>query len=372
MKHEFKVKREKGQTVYTLESASVGGTSTAGGATVSGVLGGVRRRNGNLLAQETDNKKEAPKPRNFVAKNAKMGGAGAHKDKKKEQKQGKEKHRKPYMEDHEIQMASSELQAIAKNAVHLLDLIKKYSEAEGLEAWQQSKITKAADYLTSVLQSISGKESGLSENDLAQQMMALAKSKGMNARLAGTPEQERERTQQMMAQRAKDRAEQERQAAQTDAAKLPELKAEYKKMLDQYKSLGGSNWQYADREQNLSDAERKARSMEPELRRLGQRIAQAEKHSVDENQGISKDQETKFHAKLDKLVHKTFGKRDDEVEETAPKGWEGTVKAMKKHKDIDNPWALAHWMKNKGYKSHKKEDAYLESLLNKLEERSKK
>jgi hypothetical protein len=44
------------------------------------------------------------------------------------------------------------------------------------------------------------------------------------------------------------------------------------------------------------------------------------------------------------------------VAEVAPKGWEGTVKAMKKHKDIDNPYALTNYMKNKGYKSHKKED----------------
>ena len=58
--------------------------------------------------------------------------------------------------------------------------------------------------------------------------------------------------------------------------------------------------------------------------------------------------------------------------EAAPKGWEGTVKAMKKHKEIDNPWALAHYMKNKGYKSHKKEDAYIESLLARLEEQTKK
>ena len=43
------------------------------------------------------------------------------------------------------------------------------------------------------------------------------------------------------------------------------------------------------------------------------------------------------------------------MKEVSPKGWEGTVKSMKKHKDIDNPWALAHWMKNKGYKSHKNE-----------------
>lgn len=47
----------------------------------------------------------------------------------------------------------------------------------------------------------------------------------------------------------------------------------------------------------------------------------------------------------------------EQIDEVAPKGWEGTVKAMKKYKDeIDNPWALAHWMKGKGYKSHKKED----------------
>jgi hypothetical protein len=41
------------------------------------------------------------------------------------------------------------------------------------------------------------------------------------------------------------------------------------------------------------------------------------------------------------------------MQEVAPAGWEGTVKAMKKHSDIDNPWALAHWMKGKGMKSHK-------------------
>ena len=41
--------------------------------------------------------------------------------------------------------------------------------------------------------------------------------------------------------------------------------------------------------------------------------------------------------------------------EKAPDGWEGTVKAMKKDKGIDNPWALAHWMKKKGYKSHKED-----------------
>ena len=41
--------------------------------------------------------------------------------------------------------------------------------------------------------------------------------------------------------------------------------------------------------------------------------------------------------------------------EVSPPGFKGTVKAMKKRhsREIDNPWALAWHMKNKGYKSHK-------------------
>ena len=61
-------------------------------------------------------------------------------------------------EDHEIQMADSELKSIYQNSRKLLRLIKHYSEQEGLEAWQQSKITKAADYLNSVLQAVSGQQ----------------------------------------------------------------------------------------------------------------------------------------------------------------------------------------------------------------------
>jgi len=48
------------------------------------------------------------------------------------------------------------------------------------------------------------------------------------------------------------------------------------------------------------------------------------------------------------------GLEEEDLDEVAPEGWEGTVKAMKKHSDIKNPWALAWSMKNKGYKSHKK------------------
>jgi hypothetical protein len=57
------------------------------------------------LSEGKTTKAEAPKPRNFVAKNAKMGGAGQHKDKKKAQKQGDVKHKKALAEE-EIKQAN--------------------------------------------------------------------------------------------------------------------------------------------------------------------------------------------------------------------------------------------------------------------------
>ena len=47
----------------------------------------------DIITESKTTKAEAPKPRNFVAKNAKMGGAGQHKDKKKALKQGDVKHK---------------------------------------------------------------------------------------------------------------------------------------------------------------------------------------------------------------------------------------------------------------------------------------
>jgi len=34
---------------------------------------------------------------------------------------------------------------------------------------------------------------------------------------------------------------------------------------------------------------------------------------------------------------------------TAPPGWEPSIKRMKKHGDVENPWALAWWMRRRGY-----------------------
>lgn len=58
---------------------------------------------------------------------------------------------------------------------------------------------------------------------------------------------------------------------------------------------------------------------------------------------------------IDKVISsfKPFMEKFELTTEVAPEGWEGTVKAMKDEPGIDNPYALAWWMKGKGYKSHK-------------------
>ena len=204
MSNEFKVQQYKDATVYTLESASGGSTSAGSVASVSMPIGGVRKRGDNLIAQEADkNTVPSTTPRNFVAKNAKMGGAGAHRDKKKEQKQGVEKHKKPYMEDHADaangwgagsydtyaggrhgrgvaenpewyndeanSMSTSQLKSLYKHAVKLRQAVKQMqAQGDTLEPWQQSKVTKAADYLDAVFNAVDdehdmGEDQGVAE-----------------------------------------------------------------------------------------------------------------------------------------------------------------------------------------------------------------
>ena len=51
------------------------------------------------------------------------------------------------IDDHEVDMAKSELYKLAEYAPKLLDLIKNYDELEG---WVQAKLTKASDYVSDI------------------------------------------------------------------------------------------------------------------------------------------------------------------------------------------------------------------------------
>jgi hypothetical protein len=92
MTNEFKKVKNDNETRYVLETATAGATSAGVVATAPG-----KKREDSILAQEANKKKETDKPRNFVAKNAKMGGAGKMQDKSKIIPR-KEKHKKPVAE----------------------------------------------------------------------------------------------------------------------------------------------------------------------------------------------------------------------------------------------------------------------------------
>ena len=76
--------------------------------------------------------------------------------------------------DHEVQMARAELYKLAEYSVKLYDLLKGISEAEGLEGWQQAKITKASDYISSVYHSLNYEEKAEGENATVNAMNTMA------------------------------------------------------------------------------------------------------------------------------------------------------------------------------------------------------
>lgn len=77
--------------------------------------------------------------------------------------------------DHEVQMARADLYKIAKYAIKLHEMLKSVSEIQGIEGWQQAKITKAADYLSSVYHNMDYEMSPMNpENAEAEQMDDMA------------------------------------------------------------------------------------------------------------------------------------------------------------------------------------------------------
>ena len=77
--------------------------------------------------------------------------------------------------DHEVQMARADLYKIAKYSIKLHEMLKGVSEIQGIEGWQQAKITKAADYLSSVYHNMDYEMSPMNpENVEAGQMDDMA------------------------------------------------------------------------------------------------------------------------------------------------------------------------------------------------------
>jgi hypothetical protein len=105
-----------------------------------------------------------------------------------------------------------------------------------------------------------------------------------------------------------------------DIAALPKLRNEYEEMKAKYKSLGGSNWQYADREQNLTGREREARSMEGPMNNLWRRISAAEKTQGKSNEGYNPNSVDAEHRRsLEKSHEDSLKKKAADGDESAKK-----------------------------------------------------
>jgi len=113
----------------------------------------------------------------------------------------------------------------------------------------------------------------------------------------------REETEGRMAARKKESESAERESAKRDAADLPNLKKRHAEMEETYNK--GKNYEYADREQNLSDEERSARDVKGSMSQLAQRIHNVKKHGFKQGGTINlKDCKVSTHEKNPK--HKSW------------------------------------------------------------------
>lgn len=90
-------------------------------------------------------------------------------------------------------------------------------------------------------------------------------------------------------------------------------------------------------------------------------IVHSNKYDFDDQETFTKMQNGRirldpgdFGDKRDKELEAFGIKEEKDFEEVAPPGWEDRVKKLKHNKHIDNPWALAWSIYDKGDRLHKK------------------
>jgi hypothetical protein len=159
MTKEFKKITNKSETRYVLESMTAGATGSASIAAAPGRLGKLQKRLQELKDKVPQKPRQGPlRPQT---------GAGVHKNKKKDQQRGIEKHKgqSVYQEefngeyDDEAGMAESNLHTLARAVKGLMDTI---DHNDNLPEWCQEKIAKAEMMLVSVWDYLlSQKEQGI-------------------------------------------------------------------------------------------------------------------------------------------------------------------------------------------------------------------
>jgi hypothetical protein len=115
-------------------------------------------RGGNLLKGKTTSKKFANTPKKIneaeISEEELLLLPGISKKKNKSGFIPREQDRT----DHEVEMARSDLIALAKNTKTVFNCIKNISEEEGIEGWVQEKIIKSSDYMNTLAEYLEGKQ----------------------------------------------------------------------------------------------------------------------------------------------------------------------------------------------------------------------
>jgi hypothetical protein len=216
-----------------------------------------------------------------------------------------------------IEMAKSDVVQSVKSAKTIFNILKNSDDE--IEGWVQEKLAKAEDYLNTVREYLEGKTMPAEAQSASARMQkALQREKekreyseryaekhfpiGKKPEQNTEPQKEvkeageqpdwmkdmiamahkmapQDKMRERQAQRDAQAQAERQQRIQQDIENLPDLISQYNDMEAEYESMGGKNWQYADREQNLSDEERKARGMETSMRQLADRIHTAKKAS---------------------------------------------------------------------------------------------
>lgn len=186
--------------------------------------------------------------------------------------------------DHEVQMARKDCYTAADDAIALHKLLRNVSEQQGLEGWVAAKITLASDYLKTVREHLEYQlmsqvpaetmELPLAEG-LADEFMAMAKAKGINARIAGTPDEERARTDAMLKQRAADRA-----AAPAPAGPDAEERAKLQARLKELEAKFDPNFEYSDDHSFWTEQNSISKQINAIKQRLSQNVSETSAGSV--------------------------------------------------------------------------------------------
>lgn len=115
----------------------------------------------------------------FIPKNKKGTNTQPHKEQimKKKTNEGLADIAGKVDQDHEVQMARSDLYKLAEYSIKLHDMLKSIPEEQGIEGWQQAKITKAADYISSVFHNLDYDMKFPPNNSVAMKDMPTAEGK---------------------------------------------------------------------------------------------------------------------------------------------------------------------------------------------------